>query len=112
MEIGVGKISFEVIYLFAKSFALFKKIIIFENTPFPLSKISIMKKTNYFKSTFLPLSVGLSTGLFVYGLLTTEFTGNSVLTTLLKSITVGVVTGLVLGLLNIYFKLSLSKKKE
>ena len=71
-----------------------------------------MKKTNYFKNTFLPLAAGLTVGLFAYGLLTTDFDTELITKNLLKSVTVGVVTALILALLNSYFKITPFKKKQ
>ena len=71
-----------------------------------------MKKADYFKNTFFPLAAGLTTGLFVYGLLNTGFNTDLIIENLLKSLTVGIVTALILGLLNMYFKISPFKKKQ
>ena len=71
-----------------------------------------MKKADYFKNTFLPLACGLTVGLFVYGLLNTDFNTDLITENLLKSVTVGIVTALILALLNMYFKITPFKKKQ
>ena len=73
-----------------------------------------MKSFDYFKITFVLVAVGLTVGLFVYGILTNLiFDENfSIVKLGVKSLVTGIVTGLVLGILNIYLKIFPFKKRE
>ena len=73
-----------------------------------------MNKLFYFKVTFFAVSAGLFAGLFVYGLFDVDFSNGQEITNLfLKSLATGVGTGLVLGILNMFFKIgSFSKRKD
>lgn len=72
-----------------------------------------MNKFSYFKKTFLPIFVGLFVGIFVYGLFDIDFSNNEVLTKLLfRSFVTAITTGLVLGILNMFFKIDYFQKKE
>lgn len=67
----------------------------------------------YFKVTFLSISAGLFVGLLIYGLLDVNFSEqSSIVKWLSKSLIVAVGTGLVLGILNMFFKVSTFHKKE
>ena len=69
-------------------------------------------KTNYFKVTFLAVSVGLFAGLFIKGLLDVDFSNSQALTELfLKSLITAVLAGLILGLLNMYLQIDFTKRK-
>lgn len=67
-----------------------------------------MTRFDYFKITFVFVSIALSVGLFVYGLFGVLFFDDTVTikTLLFKSLFVGFFTGLLLGLLNMYFKVT------
>lgn len=73
-----------------------------------------MKKAYYFKTVFIPLAVGITVGLFTYDLLGMLFFNEpiSVINTALRSLFVGFFTGLILGLLNMYFKIFPFKQKQ
>lgn len=65
-----------------------------------------MSKFFYFKVTFLSISAGLFAGIFVYGLFDINFSDSeAIIRLLLKSLATAIGTGLVLGLLNMYFKI-------
>jgi hypothetical protein len=72
-----------------------------------------MKNFHYFKITFIPATVGLTAGLLIYGLLDTNLTNAKAIGMLVvKSFTVALITGLVLGILNVIFKVQKGKEKE
>jgi hypothetical protein len=72
-----------------------------------------MNRFFYFKVTFLSISAGLFAGALVYGLFDVDFSNKEALTELfLKSFMVAVITGLIMGLLNMYFKIGNFQKKE
>jgi hypothetical protein len=72
-----------------------------------------MNRFFYFKVTFLQISAGLFVGALVYGLFDVDFSNREALTKLLlKSFMVAVFTGLIMGLLNMYFKIGNFQKKE
>lgn len=72
-----------------------------------------MNRFFYFKVTFLSISAGLFAGGLVYGLFDVDFSNSEALTKLLlKSFMVAVITGLIMGLLNMYFKIGNFQKKE
>ncbi len=72
-----------------------------------------MNKFFYFKMTFLSISSGLFAGFLVFGLFDVDFSNREALTNLLlKSFGVAIVTGLVLGILNMVFKIGNFQKKE
>ncbi len=65
-----------------------------------------MNRFHYFKITFLAISAGLFVGTIVYGLFDLDFTQNEALTKLiLKALFTATATGMILGLLNMVFKL-------
>lgn len=71
-----------------------------------------MKRFFYFKSTFLAISIGLFVGMLVYGLFDIDFSNNKELTKLLlKSFFTSIITGLILGILNMFFKIGDFPKK-
>jgi len=71
-----------------------------------------MKKTDYFKITFISVAAGLFAGQIVYSLLTRGIPAdvNGFGKLILKSLCIGLFTGLTLGLLNMYLKITLTKK--
>jgi hypothetical protein len=72
-----------------------------------------MNRFFYFKVTFLSISAGLFAGALVYGFFDVDFSNTEALTKLfLKSFMVAVITGLIMGLLNMYFKIGNFQKKE
>ena len=78
-----------------------------------------MKKLNTFKFVFIIVAVGLTTGLFVYDVLTTVLFSSektNLLSTLgaiaLRSLFVGVFTAIILASLNLYFKIFPFAKKN
>ena len=72
-----------------------------------------MSKLFYFKVTFLAVSAGLFVGLFVYGLFDIDFSnGQEIMQLFLKSLVTGVGTGLVLGILNMFFKIGIFPKRD
>lgn len=67
----------------------------------------------YFKVTFLLITAGLFTGILVYGLFDIDFSNSEALKMLLlKSLVTAVGTGLILGILNMFFKIGNFQKKE
>lgn len=65
-----------------------------------------MSKFFYFKVTFLTISAGLFAGTFVYGLFDINFSDTDAIIRLLwKSLATAIGTGLVLGFLNMFFKI-------
>lgn len=72
-----------------------------------------MNKFFYFKVTFLSITARIFTGLFVYGLFDVNISDTqAVLRLLLKSIATGIGSGLVLGVLNMYFKIGYFPTRE
>lgn len=71
-----------------------------------------MKKFDYFKLTFIYVAAGLTVGMFVFGLLTNKIDNSPVATLGLKSLFVGTVTGLLLGVFNMYVEMLPFKKND
>ena len=71
-----------------------------------------MTKFFYFKVTFTSVAAALFAGLFVYGLFDSEFNSEALTKLFLRSLAVAVITGLFLGLLNMFFKIGNFQKKE
>lgn len=72
-----------------------------------------MNRLFYFKVTFLSVAAALFSGMLVYGLLEVDFSNRDAITRLLlKSLVVAVVTALILGLLNMYFKVGNFQEKK
>ncbi len=71
-----------------------------------------MNKFFYFKVTFLSISAGLFTGMLAYGLFDADFSNTeSILKLVLKSLVTAIGTGLILGILNMFFKIGNFQKK-
>jgi hypothetical protein len=71
-----------------------------------------MSKPSHFKVAFLALSAGLFVGTLVYGLFEVDFSDrDALLKLLMRSLVTGIVSGFVLGLMNMYFKLGLRNEK-
>lgn len=65
-----------------------------------------MNRFFYFKVTFLAITAGLFAGLFVYGLIgLIFFDEGNIEMLLLKSLVTSLTTGLLLGILNMFFKI-------
>lgn len=63
-------------------------------------------RSTYFKITFIPISAGLFAGILVFGLFDIDFSDREALKNLLlKSLVIAVGTGLILGILNMFFKI-------
>ncbi|WP_320814183.1 hypothetical protein [Flavobacterium sp.] len=72
-----------------------------------------MSKLFYFKVTFLFVSVGLFVGNLAEGLFNIDYSNTELLLKLvLKSFVTAVLTGLLLGVLNMFFKIGDFNKKE
>ena len=72
-----------------------------------------MNRFFYFKVAFLSISAGIFAGMLVYGIFDIDFSNNEVIKKLLlKSLVMAVGTGLIMGLLNMFFKIGNFKKKE
>ncbi|TDP60811.1 hypothetical protein [Flavobacterium dankookense] len=72
-----------------------------------------MNRFFYFKVTFLSWAAGIFVGTLVYGLFDIDFSNSDELISLLwRSFVVAVGTGLVLGFLNMYFKIGNFQKKD
>ena len=71
-----------------------------------------MNKFFYFKVTFLSVSAGLFAGKIVSGLFDISIQNHEAITKLfLKSLVTAVLTGLVLGVLNMFLKIGKSQEK-
>lgn len=67
----------------------------------------------YFKVTFLSISAGLFAGILIYGSFNVDFSHSEALTKLFfKSVVIAIGTGLILGILNMFFKIGNFQKKE
>ena len=65
-----------------------------------------MIRYHYFKITFLSVSAGLFTAMLVYGLFDVDFSNkDAIIHLILKSLATAVITGAILGLLNMFFKI-------
>jgi hypothetical protein len=63
-------------------------------------------RSTYFKMTFISVSAGLFAGILVFGLFDIDFSDGEALKNLfLKSLVIAVGTGLILGILNMFFKI-------
>jgi xanthosine utilization system XapX-like protein len=72
-----------------------------------------MNRFFYFRVTFLSISAGLFAGMLVYGLFDVDFSNREALTKLLlKSLMGALGTGLIMGILNMFFKIGNFQKKE
>jgi H+/Cl- antiporter ClcA len=72
-----------------------------------------MNRFFYFKVTFLSITAGLFAGLLVYGFFDIDFSNSESLTKLLlKSFVAAVVAGLILGILNMFFKIGNFQKNK
>jgi xanthosine utilization system XapX-like protein len=72
-----------------------------------------MNRFFYFKVTFLSISAGLFVGALVYGLFDVDFSNNEALIKLLlRSLFMAIGTGLIMGILNMFFKIGNFQKKE
>jgi hypothetical protein len=72
-----------------------------------------MNRFFYFKITFLAISAGLFAGKIVYGLFDIDFSNTEAITKLvLKSFVTATVTGLILGIMNMFLKIGNFQKKE
>lgn len=71
-----------------------------------------MNRFFYFKVTFLTLSAGLFAGRLVYGLFDIDFSNSEAfIKLLLKAFVTAIVTGFILGILNMFFKIGNFQKK-
>ena len=67
----------------------------------------------YFKIAFFSISCGLTVGLIVFGLFSINLNDISSIGYLaLRSITVGIIVGVILGLLNMYLKILPGRQKK
>lgn len=65
-----------------------------------------MNRFFYFKITFLALSAGIFAGKIVYGLFDIDFSNTEAITKLvLKSFATATITGLILGIMNMFLKI-------
>jgi xanthosine utilization system XapX-like protein len=72
-----------------------------------------MNRFFYFKVTFLSISAGLFVGALVYGLFDVDFSNNEALLKLLwRSLFMAIGTGLIMGILNMFFKIGNFQKRE
>jgi len=72
-----------------------------------------MNRFFYFKVTFLSVTAGLFAGIVVFGLFDVDFSNTDAITKLLlKSLVTAIGTGLVLGILNMFFKIGNFQKRE
>jgi ABC-type uncharacterized transport system permease subunit len=67
----------------------------------------------YFKITFFPLTASVTVGVIFYGLFGISLDDTKALSMLfIKGIVVGLSVGLILGLLNAYFKIDIFKSRK
>jgi xanthosine utilization system XapX-like protein len=66
-----------------------------------------MNRFFYFKVTFLSISAGLFVGALVYGLFDVDFSK-----LLWRSLFMAIGTGLIMGILNMFFKIGNFQKRE
>ncbi|MBL0309140.1 MAG: hypothetical protein IPP77_05530 [Bacteroidetes bacterium] len=72
-----------------------------------------MTRLQYFVITFFSVSIGLMVGSFVYELFDANFSDIPAIIHLLwKSSVKGVIVGLILGLLNAYFRINFGNKNK
>lgn len=72
-----------------------------------------MTKFYYFKVTFIATTAGIFAGMLVYGLFDVDFSNSKALTDLvLKSFLTAITGGLVLGIINMFFKLDAHGNKK
>jgi ABC-type Fe3+ transport system permease subunit len=72
-----------------------------------------MNRFFYFKVTFLSISAGLFVGALVYGLFDVDFSNNEALLKLLwRSLFMAIGTGLIMGILSMFFKIGNFQKRE
>jgi xanthosine utilization system XapX-like protein len=72
-----------------------------------------MNRFFYFKVTFLSISAGLFVGALVYGLFDVDFSNNEALVKLLwRALFMAIGTGLIMGILNMFFKIGNFQKRE
>jgi hypothetical protein len=72
-----------------------------------------MTRFYYFKVTFLSISAGLFSGMVVYGLFDVDFSTKEALIKLIyKSLFTAIGTGLIMGILNMVFKIGNFQKRE
>ena len=70
-----------------------------------------MKRFHYFKITFVSVSAGLFAGIVVYRLFDADFSNkDAMIRMILKSLATAVITGAILGLLNMFFKIDKIQK--
>jgi hypothetical protein len=71
-----------------------------------------MTNFSYFKVAFLAITAGLTAGLITKGLLDVDFSDMAAIGNLIfKSLIISIVVGAVMGLLNVYFKVGFFKKQ-
>lgn len=72
-----------------------------------------MNRFFYFKVTFLSVTAGLFAGILIFGLFDIDFSNTGAITKLLvKAVVTAIGTGLVLGILNMFFKIGNFQRKE
>ena len=72
-----------------------------------------MNRFFYFKVTFLSITAGLFTGMLVYELFDVDFSNKEALIKLLlKSLSTAIGTGLIMGILNMIFKIGDFQRKK
>mgnify|MGYP000468074852 CR=1 FL=1 len=72
-----------------------------------------MNRFFYFKVTFLSNAAGIFAGMVVYGIFDIDFSNSEELTKLLwKSFVTAIGIGLIMGILNMFFKIGNFQKKE
>lgn len=72
-----------------------------------------MTRFYYFKVTFLSISAGLFSGMVIYGLFDIDFSTKEGLIKLIsKSLFTAIGTGLIMGILNMVFKIGNFQKRE
>ena len=73
----------------------------------------MMTNKDYFKRTFLTVAAGLFAGTFVYGAFEIDFSNISGISKLfIRSLVTSVLTGFVMGILNMFFKFGSFQRKK
>ena len=75
--------------------------------------IKTMNKLYYFKVAFITISISVFAGSLTYGLFDVDFSNSKAIIKLLeRSFATGIIDGLIIGLINIFFKIIPLKKKK
>ena len=83
------------------------------NTNLTFKKLKNEEHFFYFKVTFLLITTGLFAGMLVFGMFDVDFSNKAaILKLILKSLVTAIGIGLIMGFLNMFFKIGNFQKKE